>query len=157
MRELITCYTPMVCRIASRYLQTPEDIKDVVNDTFAEVYVCRASYDPARSGLSTWIGTIARNTAVSLYRKNRDLMFYKEVEGVAQAVPDFAACVQRSIDLEEAIESLSDSDQYIIRMKYYGNMTLAEIAEVLELPYETVKKRHSRVIKKLRRILPIEE
>lgn len=135
MRELVECYTPMICRIAGRYLQTAEDIKDVVNDTFAEVYICRASYDPVRSGLSTWIGTIARNTAVSMYRRNRDLLFYKEMVSPGIAEPDFAERVQNIIDLEEAIERLGERDQQLIRMKYYGNMTLAEIATFLGLPY----------------------
>ena len=36
-------------------------------------------------------------------------------------------------------------------MKYFGGMTIREIADSLELPYETVKKRHQRSLHKLRR------
>lgn len=36
-------------------------------------------------------------------------------------------------------------------MKYFGGMSIREIADSLELPYETVKKRHQRTLHKLRR------
>ena len=39
----------------------------------------------------------------------------------------------------------------LIRMKYFGGMSIREIADSLELPYETVKKRHQRTLHKLRR------
>lgn len=157
MQELIACYTPMVCRIAGRYLQTAEDIKDVVGATFGEVYARRKNYDPASGSLSTWIGTIARNISVSLYRKNKDFLYYKGDEPGWLGTVDFAEQVQNAVMLERAIAQLSETDQRLIRMKYYGNMTLAEIATFLDLPYETVKKRHTRAIQRLRKVMPDEE
>lgn len=153
MQQLIICYTPMIYRIAGRYLQTDADIQDVVNDTFAEIYLCRKAYDPARSSLATWIGTIARNIAVSIYRKNRDLLHYDGNAPGVQSVPDFAEYIQKVIDLEKVICQLNETDQRIVRMRYYGNMTLAAIAEDMDLPYETVKKRHTRLMCRLRRML----
>lgn len=44
---------------------------------------------------------------------------------------------------------LKPEDLDIIRMKYYGGMTIQEIADSLGLPYETVKKRHQRSLSKM--------
>lgn len=156
MQELIERYTPMICSIAGRYLQNAEDVKDVVSETFAEVYTCRENYDLAQSSLSTWIGTIARNKAVSLYRKNRDLLTYDgEIETMDQVTPDYTERLDDAALLEAAISELSETDRQILRMRYYGDMSLAEIAGALQIPYETVKKRHTRSIHKLRKILPL--
>ena len=55
------------------------------------------------------------------------------------------------LDLEEAIASLKPEEAELIRMKYFDGMTIREIAASLNLPYETVKKRHQRSLHKLRR------
>lgn len=52
-------------------------------------------------------------------------------------------------DLERAMESLKPNELQIIRMKYYDGMSVREIADSLNLPYETVKKRHQRSVLKL--------
>ena len=50
---------------------------------------------------------------------------------------------------------LDSVDEKIIRMKYYEGMSAKEIAANLDIPYETVKKRHQRSLKKLRRYMTI--
>ncbi len=57
---------------------------------------------------------------------------------------------EMAFDLENAIARLDEVNQRIIRMKYYGGLSLREIAQLLQLPYETVKKRQTRSLKKLR-------
>ena len=146
MTALVEQYAPLICHVAGKYLTDPEDVKECVNDVFTEVYLHRAEYDRSKGGLSSWIGTIARNRAISLYRKrSRDLPLPED--GTEADGPDGTA------ELEQAISQLSDTDQQIIRMKYYGGMSIQEIAETLQIPYETLKKRHTRSIKQLRKLL----
>ncbi len=52
-------------------------------------------------------------------------------------------------DMERAMKSLKPQELQIIRMKYYDGMSVREIADSLNLPYETVKKRHQRSVLKL--------
>ena len=49
-------------------------------------------------------------------------------------------------DMERAMKSLKPQELQIIRMKYYDGMSVREIADSLNLPYETVKKRHQRSV-----------
>lgn len=58
-------------------------------------------------------------------------------------------------DLAAALEQLDPVDAEIIRQKYYGGMSVQEIAAALNLPYETVKKRHQRSLEKLRKAMTV--
>ena len=57
------------------------------------------------------------------------------------------------MDLERAMSELKEEDREIIRMKYFVGMTIQEIADSLQLPYETVKKRHQRSLARMRLVL----
>ncbi len=156
MEALVEQYTPLICHVAGKYLSDPEDVKECVNDVFTEVYLHRAEFSQEKGGLAAWIGTIARNRAVSRYRKQRkDLPLPENGADTESHRPDTTAELEQAMDVEQAISQLSDTDQQIIRMKYYGGMSIAEIAETLHIPYETVKKRHTRSIKQLRKLLLI--
>ena len=154
MEALVEQYTPLICHVASKYLADPEDVKECVNDVFTQVYLHRAEFSPEKGSLASWIGTIARNRAISRYRKQRkDLTLPEDGAETEQSGPDTTAELEQAMDVEQAISQLSDTDQQIIRMKYYGGMSIAEIAETLHIPYETAKKRHTRSIKQLRKLL----
>jgi len=156
METLIEKYSPLVCHVAAKYLPNPEDVKDCVNDTFTAVYLHRAAFSPQKGSLAVWIGTIARNQAISMYRKCRkDLSFFENGAG-AESVPDTHNGMEekeQALDIERALSELNEADRQIIRMKYYGGMSTREIATALMLPYETVKKRHARTLKRLRLLL----
>lgn len=154
MEALVEQYTALICHVAGKYLTASEDVKECVNDVFMEVYLHRAEYVPEKGSLAAWIGTIARNRAISLYRKQRkDLPLPEEQVDGEPAGPDRTAQLEQAMDVERAVSQLNETDQNIIRMKYYGGMSISEIAETLYIPYETVKKRHTRSIKRLRKLL----
>lgn len=71
MEALVEQYAALVCHVASKYLAGPEDVRECVNDVFTEVYLHRLEYSPEKGSLASWIGTIARNRAISRYRKQR--------------------------------------------------------------------------------------
>ncbi len=52
MEMLMEQYYDMVYHVAGRYLRNPEDMKECVNDVFAEIYFHRASFNPARGNLA---------------------------------------------------------------------------------------------------------
>ena len=92
MEALVEQYTALVCHVAGKYLTDPEDVKECVNDVFTEVYLHRAEYNPAKGSLASWVGTIARNRAISRYRKQRkDLPLPEEGAEPERSGPDRAA------------------------------------------------------------------
>ena len=172
--ELFRQYGPLIWKIVSAYLDNPDDIQECVNDTFCELYLHSERYDPEKGSYAAFLSAAARNKAIDKYRKNLILSsgfpsvsanpgFRRTpgaVSGTAEkrlaleefpAPDDMAEKIAQRLDLEEAIASLKPKDAELIRMKYFDGMTIREISASLELPYETVKKRHQRALHKLRR------
>ena len=115
MEALVEQYTPLVCHVAGKYLTDPEDVKECVNDVFTQVYLHRAEFSQEKGSLASWIGTIARNRAISRYRKQRkDLPLPEDGAETEQSCPDTTAELEQAMDVEQAISQLSDTDQQII-------------------------------------------
>lgn len=144
-------YTGLIWKTVQNYLENPEDIKECVNDTFMEFYIHRERFDPSRGSLAAFLTGIARKRAISRYRKNR-VRETVQLEAAADG-SDEASDLETKMDLERAMSGLTEEDQEIIRMKYFVGMTIQEIADSLQLPYETVKKRHQRSLARMRMIL----
>ncbi|MBQ7093853.1 MAG: sigma-70 family RNA polymerase sigma factor, partial [Clostridia bacterium] len=70
----------------------------------------------------------------------------------APAVDELSRWEDREL-LNEAMEKLSGQDRKIVELRYYEGYTVRQIAEMMEMNYETVKKRLQRAYKKLRTIL----
>lgn len=68
---LMEKYTALLWHVSSRYIKNPEDIKECVNDAFSEFYFQRKRYNPMKSSLPAYLTAIARNRAVSRYRKEQ--------------------------------------------------------------------------------------
>ena len=172
--ELIRQYGPLVWKVVSAYLKNPDDIQECVNDVFCDLYLQRERFDPNKGSYSSFLSVTARNKAIDKYRKNRNhssaLLSSAPQAGSRPASDpeprnaahrlspdefpspeDMAEKVIQRLDLEKSIAALKPEEAELIRMKYFGGMTIREIADSLELPYETVKKRHQRSLHKLRR------
>lgn len=142
-------YTGLLWHVAEQYLKNPEDIKECVNDTFMEFYTGRERFDGSKGNLASFLAAITRNLAVSRYRRKNLRKPWSWTEEIPDETGQMEQ-VDRKLDLEKAMAVLKPEDLDIIRMKYYGGMTIQEIAESLGLPYETVKKRHQRSLSKMR-------
>ena len=183
--ELMEQYAALVWKTAAVYLENPEDVKECVNDTFLEFYLHPDRYDPEKGSYAAFLCAIARRKAISAYRKNRKASGFSVISGgKAGAQPasgsgsaargasaagaadrtdpadmadpfDMADSLANRLDLEAALKSLKPEEFDIIRMKYYDGMTIKEIADSLNLSYETVKKRHQRSLTKLQKALTI--
>ena len=152
MTFLMERYTGLVWKIVSFHLSNPEDIKECVNDTFTEFYLCRNHFDIAKSDIPTFLAAISRNLSIAKYRK--ESIRQSEPLTDSFAVEDSLLVTAESrADLAKAIACLKEDEQQIILMKYYDGMTIQEIAASLSLPYETVKKRHQRSLGKLKHML----
>lgn len=170
--KLLSQYTPLVYHIVSASLTNPADIRECVNEVFSAFYENIDSFDPDKGTYASWLASIARHKAVSCYRKNLrreerlapgmdpDTVSSPPGMEAATAGMDAAdACMEDKIisklDLEAALQKLDPEELTLIRQKYYNGMTIKEIAASMNLPYETVKKRHQRSIHKLRLMLLI--
>ncbi|MCI8513566.1 MAG: sigma-70 family RNA polymerase sigma factor [Lachnospiraceae bacterium] len=147
-------YSGLVWRICARRLSDPEDVKECVNDSFAAFVLNPQKFDPKKGTLKQYLCAIADHQALDLCRKNerRERAEEKLREQMAQE-KNTPKEIWAEGDLEEILSRLEPLDGAILRMKYYGGLSFKEIAAQMKLPYETVKKRGQRSIKKLLKIL----
>lgn len=149
---LMEKYTALLWHVSSLYIKNPEDIKECVNDAFSEFYFRRKRFNPKKSSLSAYLTAIVRNRSVSLYRKEQRENRWRDdvpIEKLAGGGDSQIEKAELRADMERAMKSLKPQELQIIRMKYYDGMSVREIADSLNLPYETVKKRHQRSVLKL--------
>lgn len=98
---------------------------------------------------STWIYRIVINEAYRILAKRKDVP--------VDEIPDREVHmdVYEDFDLKEALNEMAPKDRLIIQMKYFEDMKLEEIADILGENISTVKSRLYRSLKKLR--MTIEE
>ena len=144
-------YGGLVWSVCARRLEDPEDIRECVNDTFLDFSIAFRKYDPDKGSLSNYLCTIALRRATDRYRRLRTIRLAEEK--YRPALEPAPEPEYDGDDLDAALAQLDPVDARILREKYYNGMTYQQIAASLGLPYDTVKKRGQRNLKKLHAIL----
>jgi RNA polymerase sigma-70 factor (ECF subfamily) len=140
-----------------------ETAEDLTAATFERAFSRSQSYDPAKASFATWLFRIAHNLVINHYAttsRNPPPYELDEVTGISTAdlspEQQFLRQEQQRI-LGETIATLSERDQEIIQLKFYGRLTNREIAEVLELNEKTVSVIILRALQKLKAQLESQE
>lgn len=130
-------------RLAFSYMNNESDALDVVQEG---AYKAIKSAEKVKSPeyISTWIYRIIINEAISLLREKKKVtpLFADETEGKNDNYED--------PDLQRAIEGLDLTDQTIIKLRFYEDLPIKDIAAVMELNENTVKTRLYRSLDKLK-------
>ncbi len=140
---------------------TEEDVKECSSDVFLEFYQQQDKLDLNRGSIKAYLAVLAKNKGIDLYRKlaRSALRSSNPAEGLEQFEDIHTNLEQDIIKKEQkkillkAISSLGIPDQEIFIRKYYLGQKTKEIAEILCLRENTVDKKISRGLKKLRIML----
>lgn len=131
--------------------------QDVLQDTFIKI---KTHADLYRAGTNAraWILTIARNIAITYYRKRthetpNDLIV--DIESYDPSLVDrgFSRQVEDRMVVEKALAILSDREREIVNMYVVGGLKHREIAEILEMPLGSVLWKYSNALKKMKNFL----
>jgi RNA polymerase sigma factor (sigma-70 family) len=154
-------YTELAPLIASylRRLVPEDDIDDVMQRVFVEVWRAQARYDPTRS-LEGWVLGIARKRAIDHLRSRRTstvLVDEMPNPAVGSEGRDFAERVVWGMEIRAGLATLSAEQRIVIELAYFGDCTQTEIAATLGIPLGTVKARMARGMRRLAAALRTEE
>ncbi len=132
--------------------------EDVTSDIFLKVVENIGSFNGTEQQFRNWLYRIATNAVNNhlrkIVRRNRLLRFVHE-----QAYSQAADCGQSSEKmtlLKEAILVLKPRYQTIITLRFFENLKLTEIAEVLGCSAGTVRSQLARALAKMRKLLATE-
>jgi RNA polymerase sigma-70 factor (ECF subfamily) len=140
-----------VFRIAFSYIRVWEDAENIMQDTFLKLYT-----DPPKdkSNLVYWLARVTRNLcldflrakkreekAISEFEKNN---FKKEIKSV-------------EFDILPFISKLPENYSSVIRLHYYGGLSIKDIAITLKTSESNVKKGLARAREKLKNMIEEEQ
>ena len=161
LTQLIQKYLKAVYNFLLRSGCRPSEAEDLVQDAFVKAWLKLKTYDQTKS-FKTWLFTIAKNTFLDTFKKKRPLLFsdMEEGEDGTRFVDDIAddavlpdqlmQSAETAKILEQALDALSSKNRMVMQLHYAEGLTLAEAAEVLGEPVDTVKSRHRRALMKIR-------
>ncbi len=137
-------------RVSSRH-----EAEDLTQATFENALKAFSRFDERRASFSTWVMTIARNLLIDHYRSDRS----SRNESLGTPADAEAALGERAVeehdlglapDLEIALEGLGPRERELIALRFGGDMTTQEIAELADLSVANVQQILSRSLRRLR-------
>ena len=149
--ELLKCqYRDSLHYSLAQRLTSPDDIQDCIQDTLTDFYLQRESFDGSKGSLKGYLLAIANRKAIHRYWKSqRQWMAARFSLLESDDIGDW----ERRDQLHQALEQLPELDRTLLEMKYYQGYTGREIAQKMDMSYETVKKRLQRALKKLLQLM----
>ena len=128
--------------------------EDLVQETFMRILAYRTSFS-GTSRFRTWLYSIARNTAIDHYRKNKhshkhDELFEEQLEGDGN-ITDIMELDQKQALFTRALETISSEHREIIILSRFQQLKYEEIAELIGCNLNTLKTRMRSAINNLQK------
>lgn len=134
-----------IYRLAFSYVKNEHDAEDVVNES-----VRRAldGIEQLRNDefLGTWFFRIVINTSNTYLKSKSKLIYLDEIVEDSLTSED----KYQDTDLYDAVMKLDSKYRIVIILKFYEDMTIERISEILDENISTVKTRLYKALKKLR-------
>jgi len=134
--------------------------EDLTSDTFLKAFERFESYNDTYA-FSTWIFTIARNTIIDHYRKDKGQE--SDVDELAEVIGDDRDTIDdwihqldrapKAKEIYKALETLPEFYKDCVILKYLEDHTNAEIADITGQSESYVRQGLSRGLKKLKPLL----
>lgn len=134
-------------RLAYSYVKNADDALDIVQES---IYKAFSSLDSLKNPdcIKTWFYRIVVNTSLDFLRKSKkEVIVGEEFLSTGGKVTYDS---YEDFDLKSALEELPDNYRSIIILRYFEDLKLQEIAEILNENVNTVKTRLYSGLKKLR-------
>ena len=146
LSDYIVAHQEEFYRLAYSYVKNRDAALDVVQEAIVKAL---SKVDTVREPayLKTWFYRILINEAMNHFRRNRNLVSLEEVM-VDRAVE--SGDPGERLDLYDAIDRLSFQEQTVIKLRYFEDMKLEEIAQATGANLNTVKSRLYKAIRKLK-------
>ena len=134
-------------RLAYSYVQNKDDALDIVQNA-----ICRAleRYETLRDAgaVRAWFYRILVNESLAMLRKRKEVPLPDD--GTGAEIPYHEKGYDIQDDLYEQINRLNEEVQTVIKLRFYEELTLQEIAQITETNLNTVKARLYRGLKTLK-------
>ena len=140
-----------VFRFAWRLTRSSEAAEDITQEVFVSLLSRRGAYDPGRGSLRSFLLGAVRNLAHKRWRSEKRWQELDEEQFVAEPIaPDYGEIAEI---VGKAVHALPALQREVLILSEYEELSLEEIARVVDSQIGTVKSRLHRARENLRRML----
>jgi len=143
----ITDHQTNIYRLAYSYVRNTEDALDIVQESIHRALVSAESLKNP-DAIKNWLFRIVVNLSLDFLRKHKRIRIVDDEtlesysSGTADDYPD--------LDLKRALEELPMKYRSIVILRYFEDMKIEEVAEVLQENVNTIKTRLYQALRLLR-------
>lgn len=150
IKELVETYTSLVFRVSYCILGNRDDAEDAVQDTFLK-YLTKAPEFESEEHRKAWLIRVATNISknMMLFRLRKETVNIEDVKNIGICENDY--------ETFELIMSLPSKYKVVMTLYYIEGYKSKEIAEIIGIKEETVRKRLQKGREILRRLFEMEE
>jgi RNA polymerase sigma factor (sigma-70 family) len=147
----------LVYTLALRSLGHVQDAEDVTQRVFIAAWRGRATFDPERAELASWLVGITRRQVADAYaaRVRTAALPMPAEEAWEPAAPQVE--LGDRVLIADEIARLSPQAQRVVRLAFYDDLTHQQIGERLGLPLGTVKSLIRRSLQRMRTRLEVSD
>ena len=127
-----------IYRLAYSYVKNPDDALDMVQESIYKGFLSLDSLKNPRA-IKTWFYRIVVNTSLDFIRKSKREIIVDEEYLINNASGNSDS--YSDIDLARALDKLPDNYRTIIILRYFEDLKLNEIAQILDININTIKTR----------------
>ena len=161
-RELVEKYKKMAFAVARDYLGNDLDAEDASQEAFMKVFTNIGQFR-GDARFSSWFDRIVLNCCINKTRRksyNAELSFGdsppETLFAAATETHDPERAAQSRLlqeDLSRALETLSHKQRIIFVLRFYHDLPIKEIGEIVQCSAGTVKSQLFRTVRKLQKAL----
>lgn len=145
--ELVEHKKEMLYKIAYTYTNDKDNTLEIISDTVLKAYVSlRKLKNP--EFFFTWLVRIHINCCIDYVKKNKKAVSWDE--GLFPEPIQGYIDREEIMDLKKYIDKLNEKLKTVIILKYFNNLTLIEISQILDCPLGTVKTNLHKALRELR-------
>lgn len=153
-------YFEQIYRFIYLKVNLKEDAEDLSHQVFLKALKKIKDYEERGFPFSAWLYRIARNEVIDFYRGDKQNTSLEDLENVltGQDDKDIKDSIDFKIQIEnvkKAIQKINPNYQDVIIMRFVENLSIKEIAQILNKTEGAVKLMQHRAIAALKKILKI--
>ncbi len=155
--QLVEQYGPRVTGLATRLLGWTDGADDVAQDVFLQV-LRKGKQFRGQSSLWTWLATLTVNRCRSLQRRQwihqrvmQTIAFWQPAETTTLA--DRPECDETAARIRAIVATLPAPSREVIVLRYFEELSIQQMADVLGTKRNTVEVRLTRARKQLEPLL----
>ena len=149
--KLYDRYKNLVYSIAFSILKNKDDSDDIVQSVFSKIYSLPKTKLPS-DHFGTWLYSITKNEAISLFRKNKNTVDIDSLYEIADTDNEINNLIDK-MQFNKLISRLNNNEKEIVSLKILTNLTFEEIAKMMNKPTSTIKWKYYKSIHTLRLLL----